>query len=98
MPYYHIKSVFYLYKESGNVDSIVPFLKNNCHILLRVGQTLPVFISPVFDYEHFFSEDTFKLGWPSKLDTIKRVPYPKQLDLFYTKEIDYSKYPFVKEN
>jgi hypothetical protein len=98
MPYYNVKGKFYLHRDTiGDVDSIMPTLKNNCHILLKVGNKLPLYVFPVFDYVHFTTKNKFKLGWPSKLDTIKKVPYPKQLDLFYTKEIDYSKYPFVKE-
>ncbi len=98
IPYFKIKAVFYTYDKNENLDSIVPILKNNCHLLLKVGERLPSYIFPVFEYEHLITKNKFKLGWPSKLDTVKKVSYPKQLDLFYTKEIDYNEYPFVKED
>jgi hypothetical protein len=104
IPYYKIKPLLYVFYDSltNDIDTIIPKLKSNCHLIINIGNRLPLLSNPIFEYEHFFKTKNsrlpkFKLGMPQITDTIKKVPYPKQLDLFYTKEIDYSKYPFEKE-
>jgi len=104
IPYYKINPVFYFnYDTVSEADTIVPVLNSNCHIVLNIGKRIPLYSSPEFTYEYKYNDNksklkNFILGTPHKLDTIKKVNFPKKLDLFYTKEIDYSKYPFVRED
>jgi hypothetical protein len=100
IPFYRIKPVFYIFNDTlpkNDIDTVIPELKSNCHILLNVGKKKPIFTVSKFKYEHVTIKDNFELENGALLDTIKNVNYPKNLDLFYTKEIDYLKYPFVKE-
>lgn len=100
IPFYRIKPVFYIFNDTlpkNDIDTVIPDLKSNCHLILNVGKKIPIWTISKFEYEHVTIKDKFQLENGALLDTIKKVPYPKNLDLFYTKEIDYSKYPFVKE-
>lgn len=94
LPYYIIKpTIFYIYEDGSEPDTVIPELKGNCFFIVNTKKTIPKNIEFQVEYKHLYRTLDFSTGNVFNTDTIKIVNSNYD-DWFYFRDIDFKKPPF----